>query len=291
MKIFLVSFILLLFHFPVLAQFEVSVPALVEVTQKNEFNLYDLVILKQGTTEDLESLKQITISDLTKKGILESMKESPIKAKIIFEEKLKILTTVQINKNELQRKVLNHLTADCNSCIYEIQINKLPFVNSPTISFRSADFEFARGSFMLPLLSTDQGNRLYSTGSWKTFKKISVANKWMGQGYRIATEDLKEVLKEITFLKDKLVERDELVGKQLSRTITTNSIITRDLLVVEKLIKKGDSVRLIIKEGPFEIETSAQAQNDGLAGDSISVKANQKIITAKVVSKDKVVSE
>ncbi len=276
-----------------LAQLEVSMPALVEVTQKSEYSLYDLAVLKEGTSEDLDNFKKITIADLSKKGVLEAIREANSKIKIIFEEVFKIATTTQVNKKELQRKITNHLTSQCNACIYDIQISKLPFTNSATMNFRTAEFDLARGSFMLPLVdsATTVTNKFYATGSWKTFKKVSVANKWMGQGYRVTSEDLKEELKEVTFLNDKLVERENLIGKQVVRAIAANTIITRDLLVVEKMIKKGDLIRLILKDGPFEIEMNAQAEADGLEGDSIKVKANQKVITAKVVSKDKVVSE
>lgn len=292
---FKLSFFIFLIPFILLAQVEVSLPALVEVTLKSDYTLYDLAILKQGRTEDLESFKKISISDLTKKGVLEAVKESETKIKTIFEDSFKVLTTKQINRNELQRKVNNHLTAECNTCIFEIQISKLPFVNNPVTIFNPTYFEISRGSFMVPLIDNStnsiQPGRFFATGTWKTFRKVSVTNKWLGQGTRMTSEDLKEELKDVTYIADKLVDRETLIGKQVTRAIASNAIITRDLLIVEKLIRKGDTVRLILRDGPFEIEMNAQAESDGLEGDSIKVKANQKSIAAKVISKDKVVSE
>lgn len=287
-KLFFLTFFL---PYLLLAQVEVSLPAVVDVSQKAQYSLYDFVIFKEGKSEDLENFKKVFVSDLTKKGILESIKESGLKIKITFENSFKVIASTQINKSELQRKITNHLTADCNTCIFEIQISKLPFVNNPPMNFRTSDFELARGSFMLPLWDSIQTSRYFVSGSWKTYRKVPVSNKWMGQGYRLTDSDLKEELKEVTFLNDKLVERHNLIGKQIVRSIPANSVITRDLLVVEKLVKKGETVRLLIKDGPFEIEMNAQAEADGLAGDSIKVKTNQKSITAKVISKDKVVSE
>lgn len=287
--------LLSLLPFLCVAQVEISMPAAIEVTQKSTYSLYDLAILKQGTSEDLEALKKIEVLDLSKKGVLEAIRDSEIKIKTIFEESLKVSAVLQVNKKELLRKINNHLIAQCNTCIYETQISKIPFLNNANMDFRSDEFEKTRGSFMLPLASNDNSivsaSKFFATGSWKTYKKVAVANKWMGQGYRVTGDDLKEELKEVTFLNDKLVERQDLIGKQIVRAVTANTIITRDLLVVEKLIRKGDAIRLILKDGPFEIEMNAQAEADGLEGDSIKVKANQKTITAKVVSKDKVVSE
>lgn len=290
MNKFLILVIYLVPYF-VWAQAELSLLADVEVSTKSEYFLYDLVTFKQGSAEDLEVLKKVSVPFLNKKAILEAVKDSGIKAKLIFENTFKVTVTNQINRNELQRKIMNHLTAQCNECIFEVQLYKLPFVNEPNMNFRDSDFELSRGSFMLPLWGQTKSNRSYATGSWRTFKKVALTNKWLGQGQRLTTEDLKEELKEVTFLNNKLIDIKDLVGKQLMRSTPANTIVTRDILVVEKMVKKGDAVSLLIKDGPFEIEVKAQAENDGQEGDSIKVKTNQKSITAKVISKDKVVSE
>jgi|GEM_PF-3178194 len=290
MNKFLILVLILVPYF-VQAQAELSLVADVEVSTKSEYFLYDLVTFKQGSADDLEKLKKVSVPFLNKKAILEAVKDSGLKAKLIFENTFKVTVTNQINRNELQRKIMNHLTAQCNECIFEIQLYKLPFVNEPNMNFRDSDFELSRGSFMLPLWAQTKANRTYATGSWRTFKKVALTNKWLGQGQRLTAEDLKEELKEVTFLNNKLIDIKDLVGKQLMRSTPANTIVTRDILVVEKMVKKGDAVSLLIKDGPFEIEIKAQAENDGQEGDSIKVKANQKSITAKVISKDKVVSE
>lgn len=290
MNKFLILVLILVPYF-VQAQTELSLLADVEVSTKSEYFLYDLVTFKQGNAEDLETLKKVSVPFLNKKAILEAVKDSGLKAKLIFENTFKVTVTNQINRNELQRKIMNHLTAQCNECTFEIQLYKLPFVNEPNMNFRDSDFELSRGSFMLPLWGQAKSNRTYATGSWRTFKKVALTNKWLGQGQRLTTEDLKEELKEVTFLNNKLIDIKDLVGKQLMRSTPANTIVTRDILVIEKMVKKGDAVSLLIKDGPFEIEIKAQAENDGQEGDSIKVKANQKSITAKVISKDKVVSE
>ncbi|MBL7545742.1 MAG: flagellar basal body P-ring formation protein FlgA [Bdellovibrionaceae bacterium] len=287
-RIILLSFFLSLFCW---GQTELSVSADIEISKKNAYTLYDLVVFKQGTSDDLESLKKISVLFLTKKGILEAVKDSGLKTKIVFEDDLKITTTAQVNKLELQRKISNHLTAECNMCIFDIQVHKLPFVNEAVMNFRSTDFDLARGSFMLPLWNSGQTHRAFATGSWKTYKKVAVTNKWLGQGHRLSNGDIKEELKEVTFLNNRLIEVGDLVGRQLARSIPANTIVTRDVLAIEKVVKKGDVVRLLIKDGPFEIEVSALAESDGQEGDSVKVKTNQKTIAAKVLSKDKVVSE
>lgn len=289
----MIKFLYLIFFLPclLLAQIEVSLPASSEVSRKSDYSLYDFVVFKQGTSDDLERLKQVKIPFLTKKGILEAIKENDFKIKVTFEDSFKIITASQVNRVELQRKINNHLTAECNVCIFEIQLHKVPLVTEPITNFRASDFEISRGSFLLPLWDAKQSNRFFATGSWRTFRKVPVANKWLPQGHRMLAEDLKEELKEVTFLNSKLVDLQDLPGKQLSRSVAANTIITRDILAIEKVIKKGDVVRLIVKDGPFEIEMNAQAEADGQQGDSIKVKANQKSITAKVLNRDKVVSE
>lgn len=289
----MIRFLILFLFMPFFlrAEAEVGLMADVEVSAKSEYTLYDLVTLKQGSSEDLENFKKVIVPFLNKKSILESLKDSGIKAKVIFENSFKVTITNQISRSELLRKVTNHLTVQCNECIFEIQSYKLPFVNEPNMNFRDSDFELVRGSYMLPLWGQNKPNRTYATGSWRTFKKVALTNKWLAQGQRLTVDDLKEELKEVTFLNNKLIATKDLIGKLLMRATPANTIITRDILVVEKMIKKGDSVSLLVKDGPFEIEIKAQAESDGLEGDSIKVKANQKSIVARVLSRDKVVSE
>jgi flagellar basal body P-ring formation protein FlgA len=281
----------LLMPFLLHAETEVGLSAEVEVSRKNEYSLYDLVTFKQGSSEDLENMKKVIIPFLTKKAVLEAIKNNAVKTKIIFEDSFKVTTTTQVNRNELQRKVINHLTAECNTCIFEVQIQKLPFVNEATMNFRSSDFELSRGAFMLPLWDSSMKNKFFATGSWRTFKKVSVAGRWLAQGQRLTAEDLRDELKEITYLSNKLVGPHQMLGKMVSRAVPEGAMITRDILTVEKVVKKGDPVRLLVQEGPFEIEISAVAEKDGQEGDTIKVKTNQKSVMARVISKDKVVSE
>ncbi len=164
MNKFLILVLILVPYF-VQAQAELSLVADVEVSTKSEYFLYDLVTFKQGSADDLEKLKKVSVPFLNKKAILEAVKDSGLKAKLIFENTFKVTVTNQINRNELQRKIMNHLTAQCNECIFEIQLYKLPFVNEPNMNFRDSDFELSRGSFMLPLWAQTKANRTYATGS------------------------------------------------------------------------------------------------------------------------------
>ena len=177
-----------LFLMPVflLAQVEIHLPVEVEVSSKTEYSLYDLVFLKQGTPDELEELKKIPVAFLSKKGILEAVKDSPIKIKSVFENTFKVTVSSQVNKSEMQRKIANHLTAECNTCIFEVQIQKIPFLNETNMSFRSTDFEIHKGSFMLPLWDTKQNSKVYATGTWRTFRKVALSNKWLAQGHRLS---------------------------------------------------------------------------------------------------------
>ena len=60
-----------IFLMPILlvAQVEINLPVEVEVSSKTEESLYDLVFLKQGTSEELEELKKVPVGFLNKKGI------------------------------------------------------------------------------------------------------------------------------------------------------------------------------------------------------------------------------
>ncbi len=267
---------------------EVYLPAVTEVTQKSSYSLFDILVLKRGTIEELESLKKLRLENLSKEEILRVVKNNKESILLVINEKVEIKQSKSLSKEEAIRKVTNYLTVQCQECIYEVQISQIPDNARFEFIFSESLFRNQKGSFLIPLKTESSTIFGWFSGTWKTFKKVVVLDKWISQNSRLVPQDMKEELKEVTYISDRLANKNELVGRQVKKNLNENTILTRELLIVEKDIKKGDVVKLFLGEGPIEVNLSGIAENDGQVGDYIKVKTPLKNLSGKIIDKGQV---
>lgn len=271
-----------------LAKMEVYLPAVTEVTQKSSYSLFDILVVKKGTLEELESLKKIKLENLSKEEILRVVKNNKESILLVINEENEIKQSKSLSKEEAIRKVTNYLTVQCQECIYEVQISQIPSNARFEFIISESLFRNQKGSFLIPLKSDTSTTLGWFSGTWKAFKKVIVLNKWVSQNSRLVSQDMKEELKEVTYITDRLANKDELMGRQVKKNLNENTILTRELLIVEKDIKKGDVVKLIVGEGPIEVQLMGSAENDGQIGDYIKVKTPLKNLSGKIIDKGQV---
>lgn len=284
-------FAVIFFSIVSFAKMEISILPETEVTQKAEYKLFDIVVLKSGTTEDIEQLKKIKIEALDKSSILSAIKSHKENITLMLNEKMEFKQVKSLSKEEGIRKVQNYLVSQCPECIYEIQVSQIPSNPRFDFVFSESLFRSQKGSFLVPLKSDSSTALGWFSGTWKTYRKVPVLNKWLSQNSRITSEDLKEELKEVTFISDKLISSEELVGRLTNRVLNAGALVTREFLVSEKAVKKGETVKVLVSEGPIEIILSGIAETEGQVGDQIKIKTQNKLLTGKIKEKGQVVVE
>lgn len=284
-------FAIIFFSTLAFAKMEIAILPETEVTQKTEYKLFDLAVLKNGSTEDLELLKKIKVENLDKASILSAVKAHKENITVVLNDKMSFKTSKSLSKEEGVRKVQNYLTAQCAECIYDILVTQIPSNPKFDFVFSESLFRTQKGSFLVPLKSDTSTTLGWFSGTWKTYRKVPVLNKWLPQNSRITSDDVKEELKEITFMSDKLISSEELIGRMTNRALNAGALITRDLLVTEKAVKKGETVKVLVSEGSIEIVLSGIAETEGQIGDQIKIKAQNKMLTGKIKEKGQVVVE
>lgn len=267
---------------------EVTIPSSIELTQRESYSLFDIVVFKSGTVEELESLKKIKIPEISKEEIIQTIKNHKENIFLTLNDNFEVKINKVISREEAVRKVNNYLTTQCSDCIYDIHVTQLP--SNPRFEFEFSEslFQGTKGNFLVPLKSKSSNLLGWFSGTWKTYKKAAVLNKWLAQNSRITKEDLKEEIKEITFVSDRLLSSEELIGRVINRALNAGSLITRELLVMEKAIKKGEVVKIFISEGPIEITLSGVAESEGQIGDTIKIKTAAKNLMGKIIEKGQV---
>jgi flagellar basal body P-ring formation protein FlgA len=105
----------------------------------------------------------------------------------------------------------------------------------------------------------------------------------------IESGDVEMVKTPFVGVKDKLTQKNEIVGLVAKRYVKAGGVISSKDAVKQATIKRGAVVTAMILEGELELEFEAVAMEDALMGQSLSIKGkNGKIYKGVVVSPSRV---
>ena len=125
--------------------------------------------------------------------------------------------------------------------------------------------EFYRNGFLL--------RRLQVPARIKIFGEVPVAIKTLFRGAVIQGEDIKIEKKDITnFHVSDILNPEEIIGKKARNNIPADAVIVRLSIENEKVINRGDKVKIVVESGAIRITAAGEALQDGATGDMILVK-------------------
>lgn len=278
---------------------QVNVLAEIEVSPKSRRTLGDLVQVKDGNFLLLQALNDSEIaiketysaSEITRalQGAFKTMPDGTlnVEPQVRTSSEVNVKVSKTLSVAHIERLMLNRLNLECSDCNYQIQINRVPAVttNNWELDFSSMS---AKGSFMLPLREEGALNPIWITGNIQKKKQTAVTTRLIQQNERIQPGDIVMASVDVTWSKDSVVRIDELIGQQISRTISAGGPVWSADIKREQAAKRGQLVRVIIgDESAFEISTMMTAEDSGFIGDVIKVKnmENQKILSGLVIDK------
>ncbi|QDK36584.1 flagellar basal body P-ring formation chaperone FlgA [Bdellovibrio sp. NC01] len=303
MKILIAA--LTLFSIQAFARPEITIPSTVEVSQRPALRLSDIAIVKGGTEELLSQIQNLVLRDDARELLLSQHFESQeILNKIREEMKnnetlkninpaFKIPQTVKvsfaatpISKQEVERKIMNVLTARCADCEYRLTIQSVPV---PATRQWELDFTqlSAKGGFLLPVQEADNRQIKWISGTIHVSKLTPVTTRMISQGERLTPEALRMSMMDITFAKDASLRIEDVQGMMAARTLPVGSPVWSSDLKREPATKKGQIVKALIGDDSFEISVNVEAQDNGFVGDLVKVKnlETQKMLSALVTEK------
>lgn len=107
----------------------------------------------------------------------------------------------------------------------------------------------------------------------RVFKEAVVAMNTMRINQRITASDVKLVRMEAREVPDAIVSVDEGVGMLVKRPISAGSVVKKDYLKPESIIRKGDHVVVWIENRRIKIKTAATALESGHKGGVINARS------------------
>ena len=287
---------------------EVTIPAEVEISQRELLRLGDIAEVSGGDEALISLLNGIVLRSDARELLLSQhfdAKEILHKMRSALEETPELkkqnpafkvpsvvkvsFSSTPISRQEVQRKIINNLKTQCSDCEYKVSIQSTP---TPSSKLWELDLEqlSGKGGFMLPVreLGSDSSKtNKWISGTIRVSKLTPVTTRLIIQGERVQTQDLRMSMTDITFAKDGALRIEDIAGQAAARSLPVGSPVWASDLKREPATKRGQIVKALLGDSTFEITINMQAEENGFVGDLIKVKnlENQKVLSGLVVDK------
>ena len=284
---------------------EISIPASVEISQRELLRLGDIAVVEGGSEELLAALDAVVLREDARDLLLSQHLESSeilgkMRAALNSQESLRRMNpqfkvpsqvkvsfaSTPISKQEIERKIHNVLKARCNECEYQVSVQSTP---RPASKLWDLDYTqlSAKGGFLLPLRDGDQRQIKWISGTIRVSRLTPVTTRLILQGERVQAEDLRMSMTEVTFAKDGSLRMEDIQGQLAARSLPVGSTVWASDLKREPAAKKGQVVKALLGDDSFEISVNMMAEDSGFVGDIIKVKnlETQKVLSGLVTEK------
>ncbi|MEO5359783.1 MAG: flagellar basal body P-ring formation chaperone FlgA [Nitrospirota bacterium] len=134
-------------------------------------------------------------------------------------------------------------------------------------------------------LSSSTGESAYVEAAVEAYDWVISNRRPMLKGEVLTSDDIyKNMINIKNIPKGAISSESACLGKVLVSSIAVNRPITEGLLADEKIVRKGDEVRIVIDSGKFKITARGIAKEEGAEGKYIKVlcPSTNKLITGKI---------
>ncbi|UXR64927.1 flagellar basal body P-ring formation chaperone FlgA [Bdellovibrio bacteriovorus] len=296
---------LLLVSTQAFARPEISIPASVEISQRELLRLGDIATVEGGSEELLAALDAVVLREDARELLLSQHLESGeilgrMRSALNSQENLRRMNpqfkvpsqvkvsfaSTPVSKQEIERKIHNVLKARCQECEYQVSVQSTP---RPASKLWDLDYTqlSAKGGFLLPLRDGDQRQIKWISGTIRVSRLTPVTTRLILQGERVQADDLRMSMTDVTFAKDGSLRMEDIQGQLAARSLPVGSTVWASDLKREPAAKKGQVVKALLGDDSFEISVNMMAEDSGFVGDIIKVKnlETQKVLSGLVTEK------
>ncbi len=119
------------------------------------------------------------------------------------------------------------------------------------------------------------------------FRQVVMTTRPLSRGDMVTEADLRLTTQNLATLRPGyLTEVTQAIGKQLRRPTSVGTTLTNNMLVVPRMVRRGEHVTLVGQTAKVQVRVSAKALMDGASGDRIRVQniSSKQIVEGIVVS-------
>lgn len=189
-------------------------------------------------------------------------------------------------ESHILKAVSEQVSKECSTCKVELRILNKKHIEDIAIPDR-VFADYWKGQTNLVLQLGDKTRIVTTDIRW--FDQVVVAKKNIKQGALIKKADLRQVDKDVTFLKKAYLQSPkQAIGFIGKRIFQRGQIIDEAMLKKPLVIRFGQPVKLQIKEGALDVIMIAKARGSGAIGDRIPVliPSTRKKVFAKIINQN-----
>lgn len=190
--------------------------------------------------------------------------------------------TQPLDAGAVETLLLRHLRQVEPRRLDAIELRVLPFqpVFLPPGIARLRVVQWARGSgagvqsFLIAAqVGEKEKARFWVKAEVRVYDQVVVAARPLGRQETLSAKDLRLERREITSRAAQIFTRlEDVVGKQSTRSIPSDDVITANAVERPTLLKRGSPITLVFDSGSLRVETQGVAEEGGKMGDLIQVK-------------------
>ncbi|MBL3528547.1 MAG: flagellar basal body P-ring formation protein FlgA [gamma proteobacterium endosymbiont of Lamellibrachia anaximandri] len=128
---------------------------------------------------------------------------------------------------------------------------------------------------------------LYVSANIGVTGSIVAAKRDIARGQAITLDDVVLVERDLNHqLRGYFDSLDQVVGRTLKRAIRRDRVVTPNLLVVQKTVRRGEEVTILAGSGSIQVRVKGRALSNGNPGDLIKVQnlASKKKLEVRILS-------
>jgi flagella basal body P-ring formation protein FlgA len=189
--------------------------------------------------------------------------------------------TQPLDSGAVEALLLRHLRQAEPRRLENLELRVLPFqpVLLPAGVARLRVAQSTRGgagvqSFLIVAhVGEKEEARFWVKAEVRAYDQVVVAARPLGRQETLSAKDLRLERREITARTAQIFTRlDDVVGKQSTRSIPSDDVITANAIERPTLLKRGSPITLVFDSGGLRVETQGVAEEGGKMGDLIQVK-------------------
>jgi len=189
--------------------------------------------------------------------------------------------TQPLDSGAVEALLLRHMRQAEPRRLENLELRVLPFqpVLLPAGVARLRVVQSARGgagvqSFLIAAyVGEKEQARFWVKAEVRVYDQVVVAARPIGRQETLSAKDLRLERREITSRTAQIFTRlDDVVGKQSTRSIPSDDVITANAIERPTLLKRGSPITLVFDSGSLRVETQGVAEEGGKMGDLIQVK-------------------
>ncbi len=127
---------------------------------------------------------------------------------------------------------------------------------------------------------------IYQNANVQVFGHVTVASRILNRGTILRAADLRSERRELSVLTSGYETAPErLVGKRLQRALTAGAVIPPNAVRQDPVIRRGETVTIVIESQGMKVSSSGAALGDGYLGERLQVRntSSERIVEGLVI--------